>query len=314
MLDGRFDVGDEGTLDTHVLIDAITSASASAGDIIDEQRYEIGGGYMHQLSRVRIGGQARASYEPDYTSLFGGLRGELELFDKNLVIGAGGSYGHDWIDNSGAPGAPPVSGVLDTFLGSLSVSQILSPSTTAAITYDLSYLTGFQQNPYRSAASNMGALPEAHPETRLRHAVAVGMRRFVEATETTAIVTYRVYADDWGLRAHTPELRVVQDIGESLELGAGYRLHRQSGADFYETAYVIEPGAMPPADVTGDAKLSSFTNHAITARGSLLLGALGFSGTLAEARGELALEYVDQNNHFGNAGIAYASLTVPFIY
>jgi hypothetical protein len=147
MLDGRFDVGDEGTLDTHVLIDAITSASASAGDIIDEQRYEIGGGYMHQLSRVRIGGQARASYEPDYTSLFGGIRGELELFDKNLVIGAGGSYGHDWIDNTGAPVAPPVSGVLDTFLGSLSVSQILTPSTTAPITYDLSNLTGFQQNP-----------------------------------------------------------------------------------------------------------------------------------------------------------------------
>jgi hypothetical protein len=312
MLDGRFEVGDSGTADSHVLIDAITSASVAAG-ILEEERYEVGGGYLHQLTDGRLGGQARVSYEPDYMSVFAGLRGELELFDKNFVIGAAVGYGHDWIDNSGDPTADRLEDTLDTFLGSLSASQLLSPDTVVAVTYDLIYLSGQQANLYRLALTEVGPRPETHPDERMRHAVAFSARHFVARTETTAIASYRLYGDDWGIWAHTPEVRVDQAIGESIQVGAGYRFQWQNAADFYRPSYT-EEDVMELAYLTDDVKLSRFTTHAVTARGALRLGALGFGGTLAEARAELVLEYIEQNNRFGNAGVAYGSLTVPFQY
>src|SRR5688500_16359414 len=57
MIDGRFDVGDAGVVDGHLLVDAITSASVAAGADgaqFDERRYQAGGGYLHQLTDLRI--------------------------------------------------------------------------------------------------------------------------------------------------------------------------------------------------------------------------------------------------------------------
>src|SRR5688572_32236706 len=54
MLDGMFEVGSRGLLNTHLLVDAITSASASSGaaeaEPFTERRYEAGAGYAHELS------------------------------------------------------------------------------------------------------------------------------------------------------------------------------------------------------------------------------------------------------------------------
>jgi hypothetical protein len=316
MLDGRFDVGDAGSLDAHVLVDAITSASAAAGAPVDsefdEQRYEIGGGYLHQLTDLRVGGQLRVSYEPDYTSLFGGLRSELELADKNTVVGVGASFGHDWINDSALPEmSQRVDDTLRTYLGSLSLSQLLSSDAVASVTYDVSYLDGLQANPYRTRFTTANQLlEETHPRTRLRHALAGSGRLFVPASRTTAIGSYRFYIDDWGIRGHTPELRVIQELGP-LEVGVRYRLHTQNGADFYRDVYpMLEVGDL----ITDDEKLSPFTSHTIGGRLATELGTLGFGGTLAAARAELIVEYVDQNNRFGNAGVAHVALTVPFAY
>ena len=68
MLDGMFDAGERGLVAAHFLVDAITSASAGSGAAnavpFTERRYEIGGGYTHELDgphgswidKLRIGG------------------------------------------------------------------------------------------------------------------------------------------------------------------------------------------------------------------------------------------------------------------
>src|SRR5262245_786354 len=112
-LDGAFEVGAHGLLTGHLLVDAITSASASAGavaaDPFTENRYEGGVGYAHELSGpedtlldvVRIGGEAKLSKEPDYRSFYAGARAEAELAQKNAVISLGGGLSLDKLNNSG---------------------------------------------------------------------------------------------------------------------------------------------------------------------------------------------------------------------
>ena len=76
MIDGRFDVGDHGTLQGYLLVDAISSASAvaSGGAAFDERRVEGGLGYSHVFGKLTLGATARYSTEPDYRSTFATVR------------------------------------------------------------------------------------------------------------------------------------------------------------------------------------------------------------------------------------------------
>ena len=308
MLDALLGIGDNGTADAHLLADAITSASVAAGTNIEETRYEAGGGYAHQLGDLRLGGQLRYSTEPDYKSAYAGLQASVELLDKNLTLGVAAGAGSDKIDNSGAPAAPRREENLTSQLLSLSVAQLVSENAIASLTYDLSRHDGFTANIYRQVIVGGMNQPETHPGTRLRHAIAATYRQFLPGPATTVIATGRFYTDDWGIRAYTPELRVLQDVGsEDVVFGLRYRFHTQTAADFYRSVY-------PVAGVTyftDDPKLSSFRSHTLGARLEVAGAALGFEGKLGSLRGELVIEYLVQDNRFGNAGIAHAALTYP---
>jgi hypothetical protein len=319
MLDATFDAGDEGVADVHVLVDAITSASAAAGAVdepFQERRWEVGGGYMRTVGAMRLGGSARISLEPDYDSFFVGFRVERDFGDKTTTIGLGLGAGHDSISNAGAPmsiGGAAVTGTLDTLLGSISVTRVLSRNAVGAVTYDVGYLEGFQANPYRTAVTADGLVPERHPEQRLRHAIAGTLRRWFERTETTAIAVYRVYQDDWELTAHTPELRIIQQASDGVDFTMRYRYHWQDAADFFRLSYPSNDTMEFPF-VTDDVKLSAFTSHTLGVKLGVRGDVIGLTGRLEELRGELVLEYIDQNNRFGNAAIAHAALTLPFEY
>ncbi|MBK9032365.1 MAG: DUF3570 domain-containing protein [Myxococcales bacterium] len=309
MLDGRFDVGDHGTVDAHLLVDAITSASASAS-AFDEKRVEGGLGYAHVFGRYTAAATARYSSEPDYKSAFGTVRGQAELFDKNVTVGLTLGVGRDDVTNAGAATMMRVAGTLDSYLISASASQILGENTTASLVYDLSYLDGFQQNPYRQVAVAGSPTLERHPSARTRHAAAVVLKRFVPATATTVVASYRLYRDDWGILAHTPEVRVIQDAGDTVWFGAGYRYHRQTGADFWQGSYTE---AQP--FLSADPKLSQLTTHNLAARLGVTGATFGLEDRWADVRAEVMLEYYIQADHtFGNATIAHAALTLPLEY
>lgn len=315
MLDGTFSVGDHGTADAHLLVDAITSASSSSGAADDtpftERRYEGGGGYAHELPWGKLRGDVRVSSEPDYFSLFGGGGVELPFAEKNTTVGLSAGLGRDRVTNAGAQGpfSVEIKDDLTTLLGAVSVSQLLTPELVVSAGYDLSYLDGYQQNPYRFVSVDGTPFAERHPETRTRHALAATAKWYLPQTRTTAIGLYRFYADSWGVRAHTPELRILQDVGDTIELGLRYRFHVQSAADFYQAAYLQEQRYL-----TDDEKLSDFTGNTVEGRFALLGEALGFTGLLGEARGEISIQYINQNNRFGDAIAAQLALTLPIVY
>jgi len=319
MIDGRFDVGTHGSLDAHVLVDAITSASVGAGGAgggaFSERRYELGVGYIHQLKTARVGGMTRVSMEPDYRSLFAGGRVETDLADQNFTLSFFGGLGRDHITNGAPAGtlAPQLQGDLTTALASVAMTQILSRNAVASLIYDLAYLNGYQQNPYRTVVTADGLVPERAPDKRTRHAIAGIVRTYVPRTATTLIGAYRFYADTWGVIAHTPELRVIQEASDGVSFGLGFRYYRQSAADFFKPVYPTSDPQMEPY-LVDDPKLSKFDSETLSAKFDVAGQAFGLHGRWARARGEVIIEYVVQHNRFGNAGIAHVALTVPFDY
>lgn len=329
MLDAVFEVGARGLVETHFLVDAITSASASAGSAdampFTETRVEGGGGYTHQFESFRLGVNGKYSTEPDYKSLWIGVRGEVELAQKNTVLGLGGGMGHDTVGTSTGGGLGQLMIVcepggtempqctLNTYTIFGSVSQILSRNLVLAASVDVAKLVGYQANPYRNAVVGEGLdaslVRETHPDERLRQAYAASVRYYVDASDTTLIGAYRYYRDGWRVHGHTPEARAVQQVGEFVDATLRYRFHTQDQAVFYEERY-----ARPETYVTDDVKLSSFTSHMIEGKLGVYGEALGLSGRWAGARFEAILNYLVQNNRFGNAITAHAALTVPFEY
>ena len=336
MLDTMLDVGQRGIVNGHFLVDAITSASQSAGannaEPFTENRIEGGLGYTHLLDvadGLRLSADGKYSTESDYKSLFLGGRGEVDLAEKNTTIGAGFGYGHDRISggtesglgqimlqcNRGEPDQPECS--LKSYSMFLSASQIVNRRAVVGISYDLNALRGYQSNPYRSAIVGMNTERETHPTERTRHAIAISGRYYFDKTDTALIAQYRYYRDDWlnhgvvGAGAHTPEVRVVQQVGDAIDASLRYRFHTQLGAFFYKERY-----AMTPADgfVSDDVKLSAFRSHTVEAKLGILGEAFGLTGRWSPVRFEAILMYIAQDNRFGNAFVAHFAVSLPFEY
>ncbi|CAN5913780.1 hypothetical protein BH11MYX2_BH11MYX2_36330 [soil metagenome] len=328
MLDGMFDVGARGTLAAHLLVDAITSASASSGadnsKPFTERRIEGGAAYTHELSNLRLGAEGKYSTESDYKSIFAGVRAEADLFQKNTTVGVGGGYAHDKASAGSAQGlAQPmvacsatktaVECPLDSYSAFASLTQILGKNLVGGLSYDYSYLDGYQSNPYRTAITDTGEVSERNPTERTRQSVAGTVRLFVPQTHTALIGAYRYYWDDWEVHAHTPELRIIQQVSYVADASLRYRYHHQDGAFFYQERYATGDVTMQPY-VTDDVKLDTFTGHTFEAKLGVFGEAFGAGGRWAGARFEGILEYVLQHPRFGNAIIGQFALTVPFDY
>ena len=318
MLDAVFDAGESGTVRGHFLVDSITSASTAsgaAGLAFNERRFELGGGYEHDFDRTRVGASLRFSSEPDYQSVFVGVRGQRDFAQRNTTIGVAVSLGSDNITNAGSQAGlmETIQGQLTSGLGSLSWQQVLSDVMLSTLTYDLTILDGFQENAYRTVVAGGVVEPERVPDRRLRHAIFGSVRRFVPPTKTTIMAGYRFYFDDWGIKAHTPEARIAQQLKEDVELHVRYRYHRQTAADFYKEVYDSNARDVEPY-LTDDVKLSRFTTHSMGLKLEAKLSSLSIPGRTGDMRADIGVEYIVQDNRFGNAVTAQVGVTIPFHY
>jgi hypothetical protein len=319
MLDMRVEPIPELEIKGHLVVDSITSASVAAGaagQAFVENRSEGGGGVAYRAREYQLGIFARYSYEPDYKSLFGGARVAAELADKNTTVALMAARGLDDISNAGAQNGGlgqlvEISGQLTSTVASFSLSQVLSPLLVAGVSYDVIYLNGFQENAYREVIAQGMLHRERVPDTRLRQAIFASIRGFWPTTRSTLVAGYRFYFDDWGLMAHTPEIRLIQDIRSGLDIHIRYRYHRQTGADFYQPVYDSSDPSIEPF-LTDDIKLSSFDGHTYGLAVESTLAHLGASGALALIRAKLSLDYAVQNNRFGNAVIGQFGIAMPF--
>ena len=161
--------------------------------------------------------------------------------------------------------------------------------------------------------TDMGEATERHPTERTREAAAVSVRYFVPRSQTTLIGAYRYYRDTWKVHAHTPEVRIIQQVGYAADASVRYRFHSQDGAFFYRDRYATGDPAMEPY-VSDDVKLDTFTGHTFEAKLGILGETFGMKDRWSGARFEGILSYVLQHPRFGNAITAQLALTIPFEY
>jgi hypothetical protein len=323
MLDAAFDSGQGGTITAHFLVDSITSASLATGAVngqFTERRYEVGAGYTQELpAHVKVGADFRYSTESDYFSTWVDVHGEVALLQQNLRLYALLGHSFDSVTNGVAVdqssiGLPPFEDKLGVNLISVGATQLLTTDLIAGLSYDLGYLDGYQANPYRAVPGGPQPVSERVPRQRTRHAVSAELRGYLPMTRTTAVATYRLYADDWGIVAHTPELRLIQEIVSGLELRLRYRYYTQSKADFYEPVYTQMQLEDLTAFVTEDEKLSAFHTQTLGGQLSVALSTFGIKGAVGGVRVDVIVEHLWQTTTFGDAWAGQLGVTVPFEY
>src|SRR5262249_23547868 len=125
---------------------------------------------------------------------------------------------------------------------------------------------------------------------------------------------YSFYLDDWGIRAHTLEGRLVQALATGVDLRLRYRFYTQSKADFYQPVYTQMQIEDPTVHITDDEKLSAFHTHTFGGQISFTLRYLGFPGTFGKTRVDVIVERLVQSTSFGDAWIGQLGIAIPLAY
>lgn len=255
---------EETSLDATYAVDVWSSASidirtSASVRNVTEQRDELDVGLSHELEDLSLHGSYRLSLENDYASNGLTVGGSYSFADNAATLALSVTAIHDVVGRSGDP---LFERRLDTLNSRVSFTQVIDPEMFVDFTYELAVLDGYQASPYRYVGiggTGMGCeratycLPEQVPSSRLRHALALSLRRAVSETVSLG-ATYRYYFDDWSLDSHTVLADVGWDAADHTLLTLHFRYYTQSQVDFYRARYAELPAA--GASTTHDREMS----------------------------------------------------------
>ena len=305
------------------LIDAISSASiAQTGSDVDqvftEYRHGIHAnvGKEFDLGPLQIDPSAHATYstEDDYTSWIYGLGTDFSFDQRTNKVSLGVTLVNDSIK---ANNQADFDGELNGITSSLGYERVLLPTLVLTVSYQLGYLQGFLGNPYRRVVFSEGApIREAPPGSRTRHNASAKLSWFIPPSRTALQLSYRGYIDSWDIGAITPELRVLQELGDDLIVRVHYRFYAQTAASFVRSDRSPYPGSSgaPMGPSSNDPKLAELTTHTfgggLEYRLSFLSGS--FLDFASAASIDLSVDRYLTNSSFGNGVMATAGGRLPF--
>jgi len=240
--------GDSLTHRVWVPVDLVTSASADASD-----RYYGKPDVVSRASAQNLGAEidyqltARASadtswtagagmhYEENFLSWLYSLEYQRSLAEDNATLSLSANQALDWFDAFYVGGTRKGRTSRSTTNVNASLSQLLSPSTLAAVSYGLTLQRGELSNTWNSVpAVNGERVSEILPRLRNRHAASVSLLQWLP-WQGTLELRYRFYRDDWEVTAHTIEGRLRQRLFRRLVLGGSFRHHLQSSVFCFTT-------------------------------------------------------------------------------
>ena len=279
------------SVDGRYLVDVVSAASvdivSTASRRWEEVRHAgtLGGTYKPGTFGVSVSGAG--SFEPDYTSLAGGVLLAQDVLDKRLTVLAGYDYGHDVAGRTGTPFSV-FSHAIDRHGVKGGASLVMSRSTLVTALVDAVFESGDSSKPYRyipmfapgtevargASIDTVNALRLAErpleqlPLSRDRYALTLRLAHRFSAS--TLRLEERLYHDTWGIDATSTDARFVVDVAPRLQLGPHARVHAQTPVDFWQRVYVVGPGYDFPALRTGDRELGPLVN--LTAGGTLRVG------------------------------------------
>lgn len=272
----------------HGGVDAVTAASTvvSRGTELRKRRHEglVGvdvrpGGTEVPLT---LGVLFRSSYEPDFGSTSGVVRGQVDLFEQHTTVGGFVGLARDEVRPLEVPPGQQNDwpAAHSRWITGLSVSQILSRSVVASAGGMVVLQQGRLANPYRRALVRSTQFSEVVPDRRNRW-LGFGQLSWHLGWDTALHGRLSFYLDSWGVEAVVPEAAVLKELGGGLLLSLAYRFYTQSRADFYAPRY-----DELQAFLSGDPRLGRITDH--TGRLELtwtLLGTPEVAGALSTLAG-----------------------------
>lgn len=141
------------------------------------------------------------------------------------------------------------------------VSHVLNRYTLLNVNYGISYVSGYQTDPYKlvpiydSNGYPVDYVHEKRPESRFKQTLKLDA---VTAIGSDSLhLSYRYFMDDWGVKAHTYDFRYHLSLGHSFYLEPHYRYSQQSKADFYRLG--ILNTSSTPRYASSDIRLADMT-------------------------------------------------------
>jgi hypothetical protein len=158
------------------------------------------------------------------------------LADDNAVVAVSVHQVLDWFDRFDVAGQRHGRASRSTTNANVTLTQLLSPTTVAAVSYGGTLQLGTLGNTWTSVLMADGSrIDERLPRARQRHALAARVAQWLP-WNGAAKAGYRAYLDGWGAGAHTVEGELAQRFGSWFRVRAGYRWHRQSGVRYFTQA------------------------------------------------------------------------------
>ncbi|RMF69303.1 MAG: DUF3570 domain-containing protein [Calditrichaeota bacterium] len=233
--------------------DAVTGASRPvSGDepatsAFTKERNEV-------IAGVELPGLSLSFYhskESDYVGRMATVSTNLDFNRKNTNLSLSYNYGWDRIEPLGTDTLHTKT----THHLNATLTQALSPVMIGRAGIDLSYVSGFQSNPYRTVNAGGQILLENHPLARSRGAFFLKLNRYFQ-NRSSLQAEYRYYRDDWKIQSHTLNFYYYQYVSDKVLIRYRYRYYDQGQAFFYRRTY-----STIPKYFTSDYKNEPFTAH-----------------------------------------------------
>ncbi len=241
------------TLDARAAVDFVSAASvdlvtAASPRGFEETRVETGAAAKWRASPLQtVGADASISIEPDFHTWRVGALAAREMFSRHGTLELGYGFSRSEIGRRDDAAFSRGRTTYDLLLG---YSHVLGPRTALDVGSTLTLVDGFQANPYRwvrlyapGGTLHATAVPEQAPETRWRSGTSLRLRTRL-VPHLFGLAEYRLYADTWGVVAHTARLRATLGLGsEAWTLWLEARGSTQGAASFYRARYATFPSA-----------------------------------------------------------------------
>jgi len=249
-------------------------------DFFRDSRLAITGSYEKPIDRLRKNiWSANFSKEFDWLSIGGGYTYSQDFNQRNTTLSTSVGLSLDTIDPLGgtpiplsamaAPGSPQPKeadesrNTADLMLG---ITQVLSRKTITQLNLGISQSDGYHSDPFKIISlidDNLGPtygqpngtyLHESRPDSRQRTTLYWKIAHHL--TEDVINFAYRYYTDDWGVDAHTMDLKYRWRLTDRDYLQPHIRYYSQTAADFYRHSLLASEAL--PDYVSADLRLGEF--------------------------------------------------------
>ncbi|WP_281637901.1 DUF3570 domain-containing protein [Flavobacterium marginilacus] len=220
------------------MIDLSANSSASSSDI----RFYPSLSYLREnIDKGRsFGAGVSSSSEFDYQSFGANLSFSQKTKDRNGEFTAKfqtfidqlkliapielRTYGHQGYDNANR----------NTFVGTLSYSQIINKELQIMLVGDIISQNGYLSLPFHRVYFADGSVhQEKMPDTRLK--IPLGIRASYFLGDNIILrAYYRYYSDDWSIKSHTVDLEIPVKLTQAFSLSPFYRYYTQSGTKYFK--------------------------------------------------------------------------------